>query len=386
MSKFFPAEMIEKLVQAGSVNPFFSRKEIDTILLSEGYLKGHIKRLCETELKKAGFGKYIVSAVSASTSTTETPTPLIQQAGMVGSIINEDSYVPPVDKNYIPWGNFADIKQLVSSGEFFPAFITGESGNGKTVMVEQAAAKSKREFVRVQITPETDEDDLIGGFRLIDGNTVFFKGPVIKAMEAGAVLLIDELDRGTNKLMCLQGIMEGKPVLLKKTGQVITPAPGFTIIATANTKGRGSESGKFSAAGILDEAFLERFPITVDQTFPTEAIERRILGAISKTQDKLFLHKLVEWANVVRKTYYDEAIDEVISTRRLIHISKTYDVFNDKMKAIRLCINRFDDETRDVFLDLYTKVDNEVILEPEKDLDSSIGESIHSSPIASGTV
>lgn len=364
MNKFTPVEMMEKLAQIGSASSYFTRKEIDEILETEGYIKGHIKRLCENELKKVGFGKYVIpSAPSPEASAT----PALQQAGMVGSVTNEDSYIPPVDTNYVSWGHFQDVKKLISSGKFFPAFITGESGNGKTVMVEQAAAKSKREFIRVQITPETDEDDLIGGFRLVDGNTVFFKGPVIKAMEAGAVLLIDELDRGSNKLMCLQGIMEGKPVLLKKTGQVVKPAPGFTVIATANTKGRGSETGKFSAAGILDEAFLERFPITLEQGFPTEATEKRILSGISLAKDDTFLTRLVEWANVVRKTYYDEAIDEVISTRRLIHISETYDVFGDRMKAIKLCISRFDDETRDVLLDLYTKVDSEVTLEAQAD-------------------
>jgi MoxR-like ATPase len=234
------------------------------------------------------------------------------------------------------------------------------SGNGKTFMVEQATAKAKREYIRVQISPETDEDDLIGGFRLIDGETIFQKGPVIKAMERGAILLIDEIDRATNKIMCLQGVLEGNPVLLKKTGEVINPAPGFNVIATANTKGRGSDDGRYSAASIIDDAFLERFVASIDQAYAPSNVEKTILtkhAAKYDVDDSEFIEKLVSWSTVIRKTFEDDAIDEVVSTRRLCHIVKTHSVFNDRAKSIELCINRFDDETKTAFLDLYTKID-----------------------------
>tara|TARA_R110000796_G_scaffold96037_2_gene201492 strand:- start:605 stop:1405 length:801 start_codon:yes stop_codon:yes gene_type:complete len=239
-------------------------------------------------------------------------------------------------------------------------YVAGLSGNGKTMMIEQVCANLKREYVRVQITPETDEDDLIGGFRLLNGETVFAKGPVIKAMEAGAILLIDEIDRGSNKLMCLQGILEGKPFMIKKTGEVIRPAAGFNVIATANTKGQGDEQGRFIAATIIDEAFLERFTITLEQPYPTAAIEKRIVAnhmtkfGVSDTE---FTEKLVQWGQAIRKTFEDGGVDEIISTRRLCHIVQTFSIFSDRMKAIELCVNRFDTDTRGAFIDLYTKID-----------------------------
>ena len=242
-------------------------------------------------------------------------------------------------------------------------------------MVEQACSKLGKEFIRVQINPETDEDDLIGGFRLVNGETVFSKGPVLKAMENGAILLLDEIDRATNKIMCLQGILEGKPVLVKKTGEVVEPAPGFNIIATANTKGKGSEDGRFTAASIIDEAFLERFTISIDQQYPTAAIEKKIVtkhfekfGVKINGDIEEFTSKLIDWADIIRKTFYDDGVDEVISTRRLCHIVQTYSIFNDRMKAINLCIARFDEDTKEAFLDLYTKVDSGVDMStPEVD-------------------
>ena len=251
---------------------------------------------------------------------------------------------------------------------FYPTFITGLSGNGKTMMVEQACAKAGRQYVRVQITPETDEDDLIGGFRLINGETVFFKGPVVHAMEAGAILLIDEIDRASNKLMCLQGVLEGKPVLLKKTGEVVKPAPGFNVIATANTKGKGSEDGRFTAAMIIDDAFLERFTITMEQPFPTLNIEKKIVVKHMEkfgSVDKEYADKLCVWAEVIRKTFEDDGVDEVVSTRRLCHIAQTFAIFNDRVKAIELCISRFDSDTKAAFIDLYTKVDADALPKEE---------------------
>lgn len=282
---------------------------------------------------------------------------------------SDEVYVPAKDSTYVSWGNFKDIEMIIGSRQFYPTFITGLSGNGKTMMVEQVCAKLSREYVRVQITPETDEDDLIGGFRLIDGETVFFKGPVIHAMEAGAILLIDEIDRASNKIMCLQGVLEGKPVLLKKTGEVVKPAPGFNVIATANTKGKGSEDGRFTAATIIDDAFLERFTITVEQPFPTLRTEKKILINHMKKYGKVdeeFAEKLCTWAEVIRKTFDDEGVDEVVSTRRLCHITQTFAIFEDRLKSIELCINRFDEDTKLAFLDLYTKVDQDALGEEVK--------------------
>ena len=284
----------------------------------------------------------------------------------VASVSNDEVYVPSVDPTYIKWGEYNTIMKIIKSNMFFPTYIAGLSGNGKTMMVEQACAKVKREYVRVQISPETDEDDLIGGFRLVNGETVFQKGPVIKAMERGCILLIDEIDRATNKIMCLQGVLEGNPVLLKKTGEVVVPAEGFNVIATANTKGRGSDDGRFTAASIIDDAFLERFVCVVDQEFPNPSIEKKIVTAhMNKfgVEDSEFAEKLIAWSNVIRKTFAAEGVDEVVSTRRLCHIVKSHAIFGDRLKSINMCISRFDAETREAFLDLYTKIDESQLTE-----------------------
>ena len=283
-------------------------------------------------------------------------------AMMVSSVVNDEKTYASIDPTFVPWGPYSDIVKIVKSQMFYPTYISGLSGNGKTFMVEQACAKLGKEFIRVQINPETDEDDLLGGFRLVNGETVFAKGPVLKAMENGAILLLDEIDRATNKIMCLQGILEGKPVLVKKTGEVVHPAKGFNVIATANTKGKGSDDGRFTAASIIDDAFLERFTISVDQTFPSLSIEKKIvLKHMEKFEcaDESFAQHLVTWADIIRKTFEDDGVDEVVSTRRLCHIVQTFSIFNNKQKAIDLCIARFDDDTREAFLDLYTKVDSE---------------------------
>jgi len=303
--------------------------------------------------------------VAVSSNVVQMP----QAAAQMQSIVNEEKTYASVDKTFVPWGPFSDIVKIVKSNMFYPTYISGLSGNGKTFMVEQACAKVGKEFIRVQINPETDEDDLLGGFRLINGETVFSKGPVLKAMENGAILLLDEIDRATNKIMCLQGILEGKPVLVKKTGEVVTPAEGFNVIATANTKGKGSEDGRFTAASIIDDAFLERFTISVDQEFPSLNIEKKIvLKHMAKFDaiDSDFAEKLVVWADIIRKTFYDDGVDEVISTRRLCHIVQTFSIFNKRDKAIDLCISRFDNDTKEAFLDLYSKVDaDEIQAQPE---------------------
>jgi hypothetical protein len=276
------------------------------------------------------------------------------------SIVNQEKTYAKADPTFVPWGAFSDVVKIVKCSMFYPVYISGLSGNGKTFMVEQACSKLNREFIRVQINPETDEDDLIGGFRLINGETVFSKGPVLKAMENGAILLLDEIDRATNKIMCLQGILEGKPVLVKKTGETISPKAGFNVIATANTKGKGSEDGRFTAASIIDEAFLERFTVAIDQKFPSPSVETKILNnhmAKFGVEDTDFVDKLVTWADIIRKTFYDDGVDEVISTRRLCHIAQTFSIFNNRSKSIDMCIARFDEDTKEAFLDLYSKVD-----------------------------
>jgi hypothetical protein len=277
--------------------------------------------------------------------------------------------VPEKAKGYVPFGNFADVRQIVKSNKFYPMYITGLSGNGKTMMIEQVCAQEKREMVRVNITIETDEDDLIGGFRLVDGRTVWQNGPVIVAMERGAVLLLDEVDLGSNKMMCLQPVLEGKPIYLKKINKVITPMPGFNIIATANTKGKGSDDGRFIGTNVMNEAFLERFSITMEQEYPPAKTEQKILNNVLGTSgiaDPNFTDKLVQWAEVIRKSFYEGAVSEIISTRRLVHICEAYAIFGqNREKAIQLCLNRFDVDTKNSFLDLYKKLDETINPIPE---------------------
>ena len=273
---------------------------------------------------------------------------------------------PAKDNNFVPFGTFNDLKKVITSKIFYPIFITGLSGNGKTFGVEQACAQAKRDLIRVNITVETDEDDLIGGFRLVDGSTVWHNGPVIEALQRGAVLLLDEIDLASNKILCLQSILEGKGVYLKKIGKQVTPAEGFTVVATANTKGKGSEDGRFIGTNVLNEAFLERFPLTFEQDYPKAQTEVRMLNNYCKELDccdDKYIANLTAWAEIIRKTFKDGGVDEVISTRRLVHIIRAYAIFSDRVKAIQVCLNRFDDETKRSFLELYDKIDNEVDIE-----------------------
>ena len=280
-----------------------------------------------------------------------------------------ENLIPEKDPLYVPFGNFNDVYTIIKSGRYYPAFITGLSGNGKTFMVEQACAKAKREYFRVNITVETDEDDLLGHYALIDGNTIWQDGPVVKAMERGAILLLDEIDLASSKIMCLQPVLEGKGVYLKKVNRFVSPSVGFNVLATANTKGKGSEDGRFIGTNILNEAFLERFPITVEQEYPSMSVERKILDKVFASLDITeygdFAEKLVTWADIIRKTFYEGGIDEIIATRRLVHIVNAYAIFGDRKKAIEMCIARFDDDTKTSFLDLYSKCDSEVVVTEE---------------------
>lgn len=325
--------------------------------------------------QKAGRGKYIVPG-SAATPAAVAPV-VAQQPESVAALSPNtmvanmnvetsgftENLIPQKDPLFVPFGNFATIKEVIGSKLFYPVFITGLSGNGKTFSIEQACASLKREVIRVNFTAETDEDDLIGGFRLVNGETKFFKGPVIKAMERGAILLLDEIDLGTNKIMCLQSILEGKGYFIKKTGEYINPKEGFNVVATANTKGKGSSDGRFIGTNILNEAFLERFPITCEQEYPSVATEKKIIGKLFEQleiNDSEFVEKLVDWADIIRKTFFDGGVDEIISTRRLVHIGKAYKIFGKRDKAIDMCIARFDEDTKLSFRDLYGKIDASV--------------------------
>ena len=297
---------------------------------------------------------------AVATTTTTVDSDEVSTVNLIASNMDKQNLVPALFEGFVPWGNYATLKKIIKSGLFYPVFITGLSGNGKTLMVEQLHAEMKKELIRVNITIETDEDDLLGGFRLVNGETKFVPGPVIEAMERGCGLLLDECDLGSNKLLALQPVLEGKGVFLKKINKWISAKAGFNVMATANTKGKGSEDGRFIGTNILNEAFLERFAITIEQPYPTATTEKKIvMGSMTKYKkvDESFADNLITWAEVIRKTFYDGGVDEVISTRRLDHIVKAFAIFGDKMQSIELCVARFDEDTKISFMDLYTKID-----------------------------
>jgi len=351
----------------------YGRTEISRSEINDFVKSGEISNPSWLKNKKylVSRGVYSLPIAGNDFSPTLTDVPLVPEepkepvvakaAFVVSSLIG--NIVPDKDPVFVPWGYFKDIKKIVSSKAFYPIFVTGLSGNGKTMNVSQACAAANRECIRVNITIETDEDDLLGGYRLQDGQTVWQDGPVIEAMKRGALLLLDEIDLASNKIMCLQPILEGNGVFLKKINQFVKPAKGFNVIATANTKGQGSDDGKFIGTNILNEAFLERFPITIEQAYPSNKIEEKILlnvmsdKKLTSTVDSEFASSLVTWADIIRKTYYEGGVDELISTRRLVHIVEAFSIFKNKMKAIEMCTNRFDLDTKTSFLDLYTKID-----------------------------
>ena len=369
----FKMEAVEQF-GAGSIISEDSAKQVLKTICRSGFGLGHLKQ--SGMLMKSGEYQLPISIEPKKVVKTKTkkisksiPTlapvvaePVAQEAVMnlVATNMEMQNLVPSAFEGFVPWGHFATIKKIVESGMFYPVFVTGLSGNGKTLMIEQIHAKLKKELIRVNITIETDEDDLLGGFRLINGETKFVPGPVIEAMERGCTLLLDECDLGSNKLLALQPVLEGKGVYLKKVNKWITPKEGFNVMATANTKGKGSEDGRFIGTNILNEAFLERFAITIEQPYANAATEKKIiLGSMQKYNkvDEEFASNLVTWADVIRKTFFEGGVDELISTRRLDHIAKAYAIFDDKMKSIELCVSRFDEDTKESFLDLYSKID-----------------------------
>ena len=354
-------EALVSFIQENHGNEFGSEAVRDAATHFEVSYPTAVKRL---ESFKSGYGRWNLTVAERLEQTFEAPAaePAIETPQM------QIDLVPRKDDSFVSFGNFSDIKKVISSGQFYPVFITGLSGNGKTFGVEQACAQLKRELIRVNITIETDEDDLIGGFRLVNGNTVWHNGPVIEAMQRGAILLLDEIDLASNKIMCLQSILEGTGVFLKKIGQFIKPADGFNVVATANTKGKGSDDGRFIGTNVLNEAFLERFPVTFEQDYPTIATETKILNKLAEKlgcPDEEFVDNLTKWADIIRRTFKTGGVDEVISTRRLVHVIRAFSIFKNRKKAIDVCINRFDDVTKQGFLDLYGKVDAKEEIETE---------------------
>ncbi len=331
---------------------------------------------------KIGYNAFKLPSEGGSSAAPITAAPDGAEVGLVNLVasnMEKQNLIPAAFEGFVPWGNFSTIEKVIKSGMFYPIFVTGLSGNGKTLMVEQVCSKLNKELIRVNITIETDEDDLLGGFRLVNGETKFVPGPVIEAMERGCTLLLDECDLGSNKLLALQPVLEGKGVFLKKINKWVTPKEGFNVMATANTKGKGSEDGRFIGTNILNEAFLERFAITIEQPYATVATETKIIKAAMKkygAEDDEFATNLVTWADVIRKTFFDGGVDEVISTRRLDHIVKAFAIFGDKMKAIELCVARFDEDTKESFLDLYTKIDAGINVGEEPEVPNPLREGV----------
>ena len=372
----FKMEAIDQYGAGSIISEESAKKVLKTIgrAIGLGHLKqsgmllesGEYQLPASVESKTIAMVKTFKPKTKKVSKSVLTPAPVVEPVveeavvSLMATNIEMQNLVPSEFEGFVPWGHFATIKKIVQSGMFYPVFVTGLSGNGKTLMVEQIHAKLKKELIRVNITIETDEDDLRGGFRLINGETKFVPGPVIDAMERGCTLLLDECDLGSNKLLALQPVLEGKGIYLKKVNKWVTPKKGFNVMATANTKGKGSEDGRFIGTNILNEAFLERFAITIEQPYATATTEKKIVLGSMKKYDKVdeeFADNLVTWAEVIRKTFFEGGVDELISTRRLDHIVKAYAIFDDKMKSIELCVARFDEDTKESFMDLYTKID-----------------------------
>jgi len=384
--------ILKHMASAGCTSPV-SRQEIFDACEATGAYACPPSWLTQDSTRKVGRGLYecpelaqfVDSADSAPAPVAPAPVAPVQGAveqsvpemntaslvmGMTGG--DRDSLVPQKFDGYVTWGHFSNVAKIVKSRKFYPIFITGLSGNGKTLMVEQVCAKLKRECYRINITAQTDEDDLLGGFRLINGNTVWQDGPVVSAMKSGGVLLLDEVDLASRNIMCLQPVLEGKGVFLKKIGQWVTPAAGFQVFATANTKGKGSDDGRFVGTGVMNEAFLDRFPITMEQPYATKATEKKILVKAG-CDDSDFAENLTKWAEIIRKTFAEGGIDEVVSTRRLVNIVEAWNIFGSKRTALEMCMSRFDDLTKKSLLDLYEKVDADMPAEDAEAVESATG-------------
>jgi len=377
-------DVLREHIESGDLDIHCSNADIEPIALAQGWtvIPLWFRQDSENPMK-VGRGRYDLTCLASGNSAPvertrvapAAPAPVSDSAPstsaiMQQSLVSSESVIPAKDSDFVAWGHFDDVTTIIKSGAFYPTFVTGLSGNGKTTMIMQACAKVNRECYRVNVTSQTDEDDLLGGFRLVNGETVWYDGPVIQAMKNGAVLLLDEIDLGASPLMCLQPVLEGKGIFLKKINQFVEPAPGFQVFATANTKGKGDDTGAFAHTGILNEAFLDRFPVTLEQAYAANGVEKRILLKKMKTlgvEDKEFAGNLVKWADAIRKTFMEGGISEIITTRRLLSITQAFSIFNDKAKAISMAISRFDEETKHDFLKLYEKIDAEVVLQETPD-------------------
>ena len=377
-------DVLREHIESGDLDTNCTNADIEPIALECGWtvIPLWFRQDSENPMK-VGRGRYDLSSIASGNSAPvertivapAAPAPVSDSAPpasaiMQQSLVSSESVIPAKDSDFVAWGHFDDVATIIKSGAFYPTFVTGLSGNGKTTMIMQACAKVNRECYRVNVTSQTDEDDLLGGFRLVNGETVWYDGPVIQAMKNGAVLLLDEIDLGASPLMCLQPVLEGKGIFLKKINQFVEPAPGFQVFATANTKGKGDDTGAFAHTGILNEAFLDRFPVTLEQAYAANGVEKRILLKKMKTlgvEDKDFAGNLVKWADAIRKTFMEGGISEIITTRRLLSITQAFSIFNDKAKAISMAISRFDEETKHDFLKLYEKIDAEVELSETPD-------------------
>ena len=385
-------DVLREHIESGDLDANCTNGDIEPIALAQGWtvIPLWFRQDSENPMK-VGRGRYDLSSiVNGQSAPVErqtrvapaAPAPVSDSAPQASailkqSLVSSESVIPAKDSDFVAWGHFDDVTTIIKSGAFYPTFVTGLSGNGKTTMIMQACAKVNRECYRVNVTSQTDEDDLLGGFRLVNGETVWYDGPVIQAMKNGAVLLLDEIDLGASPLMCLQPVLEGKGIFLKKINQFVEPAPGFQVFATANTKGKGDDTGAFAHTGILNEAFLDRFPVTMEQAYASNGIEKRILLRKMKTlgvEDKDFAGNLVKWADAIRKTFMEGGISEIITTRRLLSITQAFSIFNDKAKSISMAISRFDEETKHDFLKLYEKIDAEVVL-------SETPDSLESAPV-----
>ena len=378
-------DVLREHIESGDLDVHCTNADIEPIALAQGWTVIPLWfRQDDKNPMKVGRGRYDLSSLvgdnsapveRTSVAPAAAPAPVSDSAPQATailqqSLVSSESVIPSKDADFVPWGHFDDVSTIIKSGAFYPTFVTGLSGNGKTTMIMQACAAEGRECYRVNITSQTDEDDLLGGFRLVNGETVWYDGPVIQAMKNGAVLLLDEIDLGSSPLMCLQPVLEGKGIFLKKINQFVEPAPGFQVFATANTKGKGDDTGAFAHTGILNEAFLDRFPVTLEQEYAANGVEKRIIVKKMKTlgcEDKDFAGNLVKWADAIRKTFLEGGVSEIITTRRLLSITQAFSIFNDKAKAISMAISRFDEETKHDFLKLYEKIDAEVELSETPD-------------------
>ena len=329
---------------------------------------------------RVGRGLYAINGGAAVVGNTALAP---KMESFVVDYTNTEALIPKKDPNFVPFGNYADLENIIKSGIFYPAYISGPTGNGKSTMVEQICAKAKKPLIRVNLNMMTDEEQLIGSKTLNESNVEIVEGPVLIAMRTGCTLLLDEIDAGSaNTLLCLQPILEGKPYYFKLKNEMIVPAAGFNIIATANTKGKGSDDGRYIGTNVLNEAFLERFAVTFEQEYPSAKVEVKIVKNLMDAYscpDEEFAETLVKWADAIRKTFDDGGVDETITTRRMIHIVRAFAIFKNREKAVQLCCNRFDAATKAAFIDLYDKVANpqpEVVVVAEAPIEAKVEDEI----------